>query len=79
MPYDDLIKGRFSEPQRAYYVTTVLHERVNRYFADFYCARCVVEEMRALHDDKVVNSFAWVVMPDHVHWLFQLGADADLS
>jgi REP element-mobilizing transposase RayT len=79
MPYDDLIKGRFSEPQRAYYVTTVLRERENRYFVDFHCARCVVEEMRALHDDAIVSSFAWVVMPDHVHWLFQLGIGADLS
>jgi len=79
MPYDDLRKGRFSEPQRAYFVTAVLREREQRYFSDFHCARCVVEEMRALHDDEVVDSFAWVVMPDHVHWLFQLGSDADLS
>jgi putative transposase len=79
MPYDDLLKGRFSEAHRAYFVTTVLRERENRYFADFRCARCVVDEMRALHDGEVVNSFAWVVMPDHVHWLFQLGLDTDLS
>jgi REP element-mobilizing transposase RayT len=79
MPYDDLLKGRYSEPQRAYFVTTVLREREQRYFADFHCARCVVEEMRVLHDDGVVNSYAWVVMPDHVHWLFQLGVNADLS
>lgn len=79
MSYDDLLKGRYSESKRAYFVTTVLHERENRYFADLYCARCVVEEMRALHNEGVVDSFAWVVMPDHVHWLFQLGAGADLS
>jgi REP element-mobilizing transposase RayT len=79
MPYDDLLKGRYSEPQRAYFVTTVLRERERRYFADFRCAHCVVEEMRALHDGGVVNSYAWVVMPGRVHWLFQLGTDADLS
>jgi len=79
MSYDDLLKGRYSEPYRAYFVTTVLCERESKYFSDFQCARCVVDEMRALHDRKVVNSFAWVVMPDHVHWLFQLGADAELS
>ena len=79
MPYEGLRKGRYSEQQRAYFVTTVLSERKQRYFADFSCARLVVEEMRALHDDKVVHSLAWVIMPDHVHWLFQLGEEMDLS
>ena len=79
MSYDDLRKGRYSEQQRAYFVTTVLAEREQRYFTDFFCARCVVAEMRALHDDGTVSSLAWVVMPDHVHWLFQLGKNMDLS
>lgn len=79
MPYDDLRKGRFSEQRRAYFITTVLHERERRYFADFFCARCVVKEMRVLHDAAAVNSLAWVVMPDHIHWLFQLGDSMGLS
>jgi REP element-mobilizing transposase RayT len=79
MTYDDLLKGRYSQNQRAYFVTTVLREREKRYFADFHCARCVVEEMRILHNENVVNSYAWVVMPDHVHWVFQLGESTDLS
>ena len=79
MSYDDLRKGRYSEQQRAYFVTAVLAEREQRYFADFTCARCVVAEMRALHDAEAVCSLAWVVMPDHVHWLFQLGEFVDLS
>jgi len=79
MSYDDLRKGRYSEQQRAYFVTTVLAERERRYFAELSCARCVVAEMRALHDDETVSSLAWVVMPDHVHWLFQLGMQIDLS
>jgi REP element-mobilizing transposase RayT len=79
MTYDDLRKGRYSEQQRAYFVTTVLDRREQRYFADLSCARCVVAEMRALHDDDVVCSLAWVIMPDHVHWLFQLGEYMDLS
>lgn len=79
MSYDDLRKGRYSEQQRAYFVTAVLAEREQCYFADFSCARHVVAEMRALHDDETVSSLAWVVMPDHVHWLFQLGENMDLS
>ena len=79
MTYDDLRKGRYSEQQRAYFVTTVLAERERRYFADFSCARLVVAEMRALHDDEVVCSLAWVIMPDHIHWLFQLKEGMVLS
>lgn len=35
--------------------------------------------MRTLQESGAVNSFAWVVMPDHVHWLFQLGDEKNLS
>ena len=79
MTYSDLRKGRYSEQWRAYFITTVLADREQRYFADFFCARCVVAEMRTLHDENVISSLAWVVMPDHIHWLFQLGDRADLS
>jgi putative transposase len=79
MPYDNLRKGRHSEANRAYFVTTVLADRKKRYFADFLCARRVVNEMRILHDHEMVVSLAWVIMPDHVHWLFQLTDKVDLS
>jgi REP element-mobilizing transposase RayT len=79
MPYDDLRQGRFSETGRAYFITTVLAERRAAYFRDFHCARLAVSEMRALHDGGMVNSLAWVVMPDHVHWLFQLSGEVSLS
>ena len=72
MSYDDLRKGRFSQNHRAYFITTGLLERERRYFSDIYCARHVVAEMRSLHDNNAVTSLAWVIMPDHVHWLFQL-------
>jgi len=42
-------------------------------------ARIVVREMRRVHDADALNSLAWVVMPDHVHWLFQLGSSVSLS
>ena len=78
MSYSELCKGRYSEWQRAYFITTVMAERERCCFADFLCARCVVSEMRALHEEEAVHSLAWVVMPDHVHWLFQLGEHLDL-
>ena len=79
MSYSDLRKGRYSEQQQIYFITTVLADWQQRYFTDFSCARCVVAEMRALHEENAVQSLAWVVMPDHVHWLFQLGVRMDLS
>jgi len=79
MPYDDLRKGRWSEAGHAYFVTTVLADRQSRWFADFWCARLVIAEMRDLHEADAVASLAWVVMPDHVHWLFQLLGDLSLS
>ncbi len=79
MPYNDLRKGRYNESGRAYFVTTVLAKREAVYFHDFHCARLTITEMRTLHESGVINSLAWVVMPDHVHWLFQLGQSLTLS
>lgn len=69
--------GRWSEAGRPYLVTTVTHHR-RTLFADWAtacaCARCL--HRAAAHLD--VATLAWVVMPDHVHWLFVLG-DPPLS
>jgi REP element-mobilizing transposase RayT len=79
MSYDDLRKCRCSEAHRAYFITTVLAQREQRLFADLSLARVVISEMRRLHEAEVLHSLAWVVMPDHVHWLFQLGDLVTLS
>ena len=77
MPYDDLRKGRVSLPNQIYSVTVTAHNRVP-YFSDFQVGRLVVSEMRLLHDEEFLQSIAWVLMPDHLHWLFQLGEKEDL-
>ncbi|MGR8999898.1 MAG: REP-associated tyrosine transposase [Gammaproteobacteria bacterium] len=79
MPYNNLRKGRLSEAERGYFITTELADRKKRYFDDFLCARLIVMNMKLLHEDQTVYSLAWVVMPDHVHWLFQLESTATLS
>jgi putative transposase len=63
--------GRSSEPGRGYLVTTVIHQRTPL-FKDWQLGRLLVAEMRLAHERCDVNSLAWVVMPDHVHWLVQL-------
>jgi len=64
--------GRFSEPGRAYLLTTTTHERTP-VFNDWLLARLLINEMRQAHELKIVTSLAWVVMPDHFHWLVELG------
>ena len=66
-----LRKGRCSEAGRAYLLTTVT-ERRRPVFADWRVGRLLVAELRAEHEATRVASLAWVVMPDHVHWLVTL-------
>jgi putative transposase len=78
MVYAQLLKGRVSLPGQVYFLTAVSFER-QPVFAEFALARLVVNEMRRLHDTALVSSLAWVVMPDHIHWLFALGHTRSLS
>ena len=71
MPYSNLLKGRCSELNRAYFITTVVHNR-EPVFNDLYCARELVACMRNIHQSGVASSLSWVIMPDHFHWLLQL-------
>ena len=63
--------GRHSEPGRPYLLTTTTHRR-QPFFSDFHLGRLLVTELRAANDDGWVTSLAWVVMPDHLHWLGEL-------
>ena len=71
MTYDALRKGRTSLPHHAYLITTVTHNRIP-WFSQFDLARTTIHEIARLHTMNHVNSLAWVLMPDHLHWLVQL-------
>ena len=73
-----LRRGRYSEPNRIYLVTACTNRR-EPLFQDWRIGRLVVAEMRRLHELSQVESLAWVVMPDHWHWLLQLGEMIDLA
>ena len=73
-----LRKGRVSIPGQSYIVTTVTQDR-RPIFTDFEVGCVVVAAMRQLHDRNAVESLAFVVMPDHLHWLFTLGETIDLA
>ncbi len=60
-----------SENSRIYSVTTICYCR-KPLFLDPLVAEIVADELRRLQQDGVVENFAWVLMPDHLHWLFSL-------
>lgn len=63
--------GRCSGPQQVYLITTTTYSRLP-IFRDCNIARLLVNELKTAQDDGWVLSLAWVVMPDHLHWLAQL-------
>ena len=71
MPYNDLRKGRVSIPGQIYFLTAVTWGRTP-WFEDFQLGRQVAGVFHTLALAHPGLSLAWVVMPDHVHWLVQL-------
>lgn len=66
-----LRRGRFSQRNRVYHVTTATHGR-QPFFSAIAIGRCVVRALRAAEHDQAARTLAFVVMPDHLHWLFDL-------
>ncbi len=75
--YRALRRGRVSIPGQPYLVTTVTAGR-QALLRDFWHARAVIRVMRDLETEGALHTLAFVVMPDHMHWLFELG-DPSLS
>jgi len=67
----NLRKGRHSESSQIYLLTTVVHKR-DPVFRDWRLGRLVVAELKRAEEQNLVLSLAWVVMPDHLHWLIEL-------
>jgi len=72
-----LRQGRLSLAHHGYLTTTVVHDRTPLFAGfDVACAACrVLGSPRAWRDARPL---AWVLMPDHLHCLVQLG-DSPLS
>ncbi len=66
-----LRKARVSESGRIYLLTAVTHQR-RPVFSDVHLGRQLVSQLRSADESATVNSLAWVVMPDHLHWLVEL-------
>ncbi|HBA66896.1 MAG TPA: transposase [Methylococcaceae bacterium] len=74
----DLRKGRFSAPNQIYSVTINIEDRIP-VFKDFNAARGLINIMRNEQTLGRANTLAFVVMPDHLHWLLQLTGQMSLS
>ncbi|MFJ3378459.1 REP-associated tyrosine transposase [Pseudomonas sp. NPDC086112] len=63
--------GRYAEQNRIYLLTanTLGREPV---FKDYTLGRMVVHQFKQAQDQGFADSLAFVVMPDHFHWLIQL-------
>lgn len=63
--------GRHSEPGLVYLVTAVTHNRMP-ILGNWPGARACARILHQAAADTPVSTLAWVIMPDHVHWLFVL-------
>ncbi len=73
-----LRKGRFSCPNQICLITVVTHARAPL-FTDFNAARKLIAELHQSDSGQLTSTLAWVVMPDHMHWLFGLGEHVPLA
>ncbi|MCO7518939.1 MULTISPECIES: transposase [unclassified Pseudomonas] len=67
-----LRQGRFSESGRRYLLTTVTRQR-SPLFHNLWFARAAIHQLRLSDHEGSCRTLAWVLMPDHLHWLIELG------
>ncbi|KPX01268.1 hypothetical protein ALO50_100402 [Pseudomonas syringae pv. cerasicola] len=65
--------GRISGTGQIYLVTAKTLQRKPA-FSDWRMGRLFVDELRQVQEQQLADSLAWVVMPDHIHWLLQLNS-----
>jgi putative transposase len=73
-----LRKGRVSLSNQVYALTAVTHDR-NPHFSNFWSGRILVNAMRSHEEKGDVETLAFVIMPDHLHWLISLTGSSELS
>ena len=75
---NDLRKGRMSLPGHIYHITTATDQRLP-VFSDLPAARLLISALREAQTREDATTLAFVVMPDHLHWLMQLGSRGSLA
>ena len=72
----ELRKGRVSQPGGVYLITTVTRQR-EPLFTDLFLGRIVVTTLK--NESSQATTLAYVLMPDHLHWLARLEAAIPLG
>lgn len=70
--------GRNSSINQVYHITTTTKDR-SPIFNRFQNARILINTLRYIHERGDAETLCFVVMPDHLHWLLQLGENKLLS
>ena len=73
-----LRKGRVSIAGQVYSISTVTRSR-SPVFADLHAARCLIRVLCEHQEMVRAETLAFVVMPEHLHWLMRLSEGQDLS
>jgi len=66
-----LRKGRVSQPFYYYVITTVTYHRMPL-FTTFNVAQTAINALYNLDRCNAVKTISYILMPDHLHWQFQL-------
>ncbi|MBT8110479.1 MAG: transposase [Gammaproteobacteria bacterium] len=76
--HSQLRKGRRSLANQIYHISSSIRDSRN-FLCPFECRRAVVRSMRREQEANHAETLAFVVMPDHFHWLFSLQGQRSLS
>jgi REP element-mobilizing transposase RayT len=74
----NLRKGRVSSAGLMYSITIVTRNGIP-VFSELRVARALIQVLREHQELNRAQTHAFVVMPDHLHWLMQLSGSQDLS
>ena len=69
---------RSNTPGGTYFFTVVTHER-QTWLDQPWALTTLGDVMRRVREQRPFENLAMVLMPDHLHWLMQLGEGIDLS
>ncbi len=74
----ELRKGRFSQKEAFYFITTCCHNK-QKIFLDKENAQIFLNALDWLVEKGYIDLHFCIVMPDHVHLVFQLTGDKTLA
>jgi REP element-mobilizing transposase RayT len=72
------MKGRTSLKYNIYHITACIENR-QAFFHNFQYACLLINEMTTLVEKQEINYITWIIMLEHLHWLFQSTSDKNLS